>query len=464
MSPFKRLLKYPLSLLLLVLLVLLGAARTRQSPSSTAPTPAPDNAVTRDIDPELAALIASTPAIDNHAHPVLPPPNDTADRDFDALPVDNMEPQTDVLAWRPDNPQLAPAWQALWGFDGTPPLDSAGMQQLAAARARVKAREGSRFADWVLTQAGIGTMLANRVQMGPGIAPPSFRWVPYVDALLFPLDNTALATQNPDRRLFFPLEDKVRARYLQALNLTSLPATLPEYLAQVVTPTLERQHTAGAIAVKFEIAYLRSFDFSDPDPVNAARIYERYRGSVPPASEYKVLQDFLFRSIAVECGRLGMPVHFHTDSGGGGYFHIAGANPMLLEPIFNDPRLRKTRFVMLHGGWPFVREAGSLLQKPNVFLDLSQESLTFPPRTLAGWLREWLETFPDKVLFGTDGYPYSDAMGWEESTWIAAHNGRQALGLALTGMLRDGEINRDRANQIARNVLRGNASALYHLP
>ncbi len=454
MSLLKRL----LLLIPLVFVVLLGANHTQQLPP-------PDNAVTRDIDRELAALIAATPAIDNHAHPVLPPPNDTTDRDFDALPVDSMEPQTDVLAWRADNPQLARAWQALWGFQGTPPLDAAGMQQLAVARARVKAREGTHFADWVLAQAGIGTMLANRVQMGPGMAPPSFRWVPYVDALLFPLDNTALAAQNPDRGLFFPLEDRVRVRYLQAVGLSSIPATLPEYLSQVVTPTLERQHAGGAIAAKFEIAYLRSFDFADPSPADAARVYAQYRGSAPPnAASYKLLQDFLFRYIALECGRLGMPIHFHTMSGGGGFFHIAGDNPLLLEPIFNDPRLRKTRFVMLHGGWPFVREAGSLLQKPNVFLDLSQESLTFPPRTLATWLREWLETFPDKVLFGTDGYPYSDAMGWEESTWIAASNARQALGLALTGMLRDGEINRARANQIALEVLRDNAKTLYGLP
>ena len=241
-----------------MLLVLLGAARAPQ------PAAPPDDAVTRDIDPELAALIASTPAFDNHAHPVLPPPNDKRDRDFDALPVDNMEPQTDVVAWRPDNPQLARAWQALWNFHGTPPLDAAGMQQLAAARARVKAREGTHFADWVIAQAGIGTMVANRVEMGVGMAPPGFRWVPYLDALLFPLDNRHLAAANPDRALFFPLEDKVRARYLQARGLNSLPATLPEYLGQVVTPTLERQHAAGAIAIKFEIAYLRSFDFCDP--------------------------------------------------------------------------------------------------------------------------------------------------------------------------------------------------------
>ena len=151
-------------------------------------------------------------------------------------------------------------------------------------------------------------------------------------------------------------------------------------------------------------------------------------------------------------------------SGGGSYFSITGGNPLLLESIFNDPRLRKTNFVLLHGGWPFVREAGALLQKPNVYLDLSQETLTFPPRTLATWLREWLETFPSKILFGTDGYPYNDAMGWEESTWIASRNGRQALGIALTGMLHDGEITPQRAQQIAQDVLHNNATTLYSLP
>ena len=60
----------------------------------------------------------------------------------------------------------------------------------------------------------------------------------------------------------------------------------------------------------------------------------------PNEAQYKRLQDFLFRYIAAECGRLGMPVHLHTTSGGGGYFSIAGDNPLLLEPLFNDPRLR----------------------------------------------------------------------------------------------------------------------------
>ena len=45
---------------------------------------------------------------------------------------------------------------------------------------------------------------------------------------------------------------------------------------------------------------------------------------------------------------------------------------------------------------------------------------------------------------------------------VTARNGREALGIALTGMLRDGEISRERANEIARLVLRGNAETLYH--
>ncbi len=423
----------------------------------------------RDIDPALARVLAGVPAIDDHAHVVLPPPADGTDRGFDALPVDNMEPETDTVAWRPDNPELPAAWAALWGVQATVPLTPEKAAELARARAAVKRREGAHYPVWVQRQAGIGTTLANRVSMGgPGkgeLAPPAFRWVPYADALMFPLDNGRLAAASPDRRLFFPLEDRLRARYLEAAGLAQLPPTLAEYLQEVVTPTLERQKAGGAVAEKFEVAYLRAFGFADPTEAEAERVYARWVGKPSPdTADYRLLQDYLFRFMARECGRLGLAVHLHTMAGGGGYFSIAGDDPLLLEPLFNDPSLRGTRFVMLHGGWPFVREAGALLQKPNVYLDLSQQTLTFPPRTLAGWLREWLETYPEKVLFGTDAYPYSDAMGWEESSWIAARNGRAALGLALTGMMRDGEISRARAEAIAREVMRWNAATLYGLP
>ena len=116
---------------------------------------------------------------------------------------------------------------------------------------------------------------------------------------------------------------------------------------------------------------------------------------------------------------------------------------------------------MVHGGWPFVHEIGALMTKPNAYLDISAQTLLLPPSTVAASLREWLSLVPEKVLFGTDAYPFSDQLGWEESLWIAARNGREALGRALTGMMRDGEITHERAVQLARMVLRDNARALY---
>ena len=384
------------------------------------------------VDAGLAAEIAKIKAIDNHAHPVRVMPKGQQDRFFDALPVDNMEPQSDPLALRPG------------AFAKTFPQ---GKQSMIEAK-------GERYPEWVLDQMNVDVMLANRVEMGAGIEPPRFRWVPYADALLFPLDNSALAAQNSDRKSFFALEDILLRRYLTESGMEARPGSLGEYLARVVTPTLERHKQGGAVAEKFEVAYLRSLAF---DKVARADADAAYAGHGP----YKQLQDYLFRYIAGECGRLGMAVHLHTMAGAGGYFDVAGVNPLLLEPVLNDPELRKTRFVLVHGGWPYTREVTALLEKPNVWLDFSQQSLAIDPPLLAQTLREWLSYVPEKVLFATDAYPFSEELGWEESGIIAARRGREALGIALTEMMRDESISRDRAVELARMVMRENARRLY---
>jgi len=402
------------------------------------------------VDSALASEIDRIRAIDNHAHPVRVILNGPPDREFDALPVDNMEPASDPVNARPNAPPLLEASRALFGA--------------ADRKAQLQREKGDAYPAWVLDQTGVDVMLANRVAMGPGIQPPRFRWVPYADALIFPLDNSGLAARNSDRKSFFALEDKLRARYLEESGLPALPASFSDYLARVVTATLERHKQGGAIAEKFEAAYLRTLAFNPVNRDTAERVYARSIGKgAPEEGDYKALQDYLFRYIAAECGRLGLAVHLHTMAGAGSYFDVAGANPLHLESVLNAPELRKTRFVMVHGGWPFTREITPLLEKPNAYLDFSSQDLLLPPATLAVTLREWLEWVPEKVLFGTDAYPYSDQLGWEESGWVAAHTGRQALALALTGMMRDGEISRDRALELARLVLRENARKLYGL-
>jgi predicted TIM-barrel fold metal-dependent hydrolase len=399
----------------LILLALAGVACERVEPV--------DTRVHGDVDPELASEIARIKAIDNHAHPVRPvAPGEAPDMEFDALPVDHLEPGSDPVRTRPHPATL---------------------------------RTGAATPEKVLDRLGIDIMLANRVAMGPGLPGDRFLWVPYADALMYPLANESII-HNSDQKAFFALEEKLLKRYYSESGVTTRPATLDDYLAKIARVTLERHRQGGAVAEKFEMAYLRPLDIGNPTKAQAEAAWTG-------KGDYKALQDYVFRFIAAECGRLGMAVHFHSDAGAGSYFNVGGVNPLLLEPLLNDPDLRKTNFVFVHGGWPFTKEVTALLTKPNAYVDFSSQTYLNYPANTAQTIRGWLEYLPEKVLFATDAYPYSAETGWEETGYIAAATGREALGIALTGMLRDGEIDRTRAVELARMVLRDNARALYKL-
>ncbi len=73
-----------------------------------------------------------------------------------------------------------------------------------------------------------------------------------------------------------------------------------------------------------------------------------------------------------------MAVHIHAFEGAGNFFDAGGADPLLLEPAFNDPALRHTNFVIIHGGGVFSAHAGAMLWKPNVYVDTSLMALRVP--------------------------------------------------------------------------------------
>ncbi|HEY6223936.1 MAG TPA: amidohydrolase family protein, partial [Gemmatimonadales bacterium] len=299
---------------------------------------------------------------------------------------------------------------------------------------------------------------------GPGLEPPRFRWVPFDDPLLFPLDTKGEAARTPDTRSLYPRETALLHRYLRDLGLPAVPPTLPAYIATIVVPTVQRQRQAGAVAIKFELAYLRPLDIGDPDSAAAGDVYARYAAAgTPTHAEYKTLTDYLFRVVAREAGRLGLAVHVHTLETFGGFYVAEGATPGQLEPVFNDSTLRGTNFVLIHGGWPAVGETEAMLGKPNVYTDISMIDQLLGAVELAQVLRAWLMRWPDKVLFGSDAFEGGPDQGWEEGALVAATTARRALGLALTGLLRDGEIDVPRARALARMVLRENAIGLYHL-
>jgi uncharacterized protein len=411
-------------------------------------------------DPEITAFIGKIQAVDNHSHANSIVPGDS---DQDALPLEVISPFDVPVQLRPENPDWLAAYKALYKYPHAD-MSDAHMNELRGAMQGIAKEQGEKFPAWVLDKVGTEVLLANRVTMGPGLAPPRFRWVSYVDALMLPLSTKAEATTSPDREKLFPLEDKLLQRYISYLNVTKRPSTLEAYLETVVTPTLEAQQKGGCVAVKFEAAFLRPLDFEEVPASTASKIYAKYAaGGEPSRAEYRALQDFLFRYIAREAGRLGMAVHIHSFDGPGNFFRAAGADPLLLESTFNDPTLRKTNFVIVHGGGVFSSHAGAMLSKPNVYLDMSAMTLLYTPAKLAEVLRGWLTQYPEKVLFGSDAAAFGPDMGWEVAAWIATKNGRAALALALTDMIRNGEVGRTRAEEIATMVMRTNAATLYKL-
>src|SRR5471032_621762 len=187
----------------------------------------------QNADPQLLAEIQKIKAIDNHSHPPKLVSAGEKDDDFDALPCDPLEPSDPTTITRPENPHYLAAWKALYNYpynDRSPEH----VKELLQAKQKIMQEQGDNFPNWVLDQLGIETELANRVALGRGVQPPRFRWVPFDDALMFPLKNSMLASETPDRKFFFQREIMLLRRYLKDLNLDGLPGTLPEYLSNVI--------------------------------------------------------------------------------------------------------------------------------------------------------------------------------------------------------------------------------------
>jgi hypothetical protein len=388
---------------------------------------------------------------DGHAHPGF-----ADDPDIDAMAA---PPGSESFRIRADNPELVLAAKALFGYPFED-LQPEHAKWLIAKKAGMKGT-GTAYFNRILDEVGIEISLANRVAMPPYLDPQRFRWVSFADSFLFPFDNRSAAARNPDAGVYIPLQEKKLKRELGARGLRKTPATLDAYLA-FVTQTLEANKAHGAVAIKFEAAYFRSLEFSDPPESKAVAIYTRYHAvGSPPDADYVTFQDYVFRFLVREASRLGLAVHFHTAVGIGDYFSLRNGNVLNLENVLRDPRYERTTFVLLHGGYPFDRAGAWLAARKNVYIDSSELDLLLFPAEFSRILQHWLETFPDKILFGSDAFPFNAALGAEESYWLAVQSTRSALAAALARMVSLGEINEEHALKLARNYLHDNAARLY---
>jgi len=389
---------------------------------------------------------------DHHAHPGF---GDDADVDAQSAP-----PQHLPLRARETNPELVVAVKALFGYPYSD-FSEEHMRWLGETSTAAEKAGGIGYWDSILDKCGIETSVANRVAMSNYLDPKRFRWVFFVDSFLFPFDNKLVTGENPDEGVYIPLQEKVLHRYMQQAGIAHLPDTFEGYLA-FISRILEENQKKGGIAQKFEVAYFRSLHFADPPREVAADIYRKYRsGGVPTPQEYTAFQDYIFRYLVTEGGRLHLPVHLHTAVGEGDYFSLQKGNVLNLENVVKDPRYLETTFVLIHGGYPYFRQVIWLAAMKNVYIDSSEIEVLLYPSELKNVLKLWLETYPEKITFGTDAYPYSAALGSEVGYWLGVRSARDALAAALAEMVAAGEITEATALKFAHGYLHDNAVGLY---
>ena len=179
----------------------------------------------------------------------------------------------------------------------------------------------------------------------------------------------------------------------------------------------------------------------------------RRAGGIPRLTQRPLLEYLLLAALE-EAAAIELPVQFHVGLGDDDA-DLRLANPLQLRPIVADPRFRRAPIVLLHC-YPYVREAGYLAHLySNVFVDVSL-AVPLTGAGTAARFAEALELAPSsKVLFATDAH------GIPELFFVAALQGRRALGRCLADHVAQQYLTPREARTVAEQILWRNAAAVY---
>jgi len=222
--------------------------------------------------------------------------------------------------------------------------------------------------------------------------------------------------------------------------------TLDDYL-EVVEAIFQAAVKRGCVCLKATHAYERTLDFEKVPKARAAVAFGKPRDQVT-AEEQKDFEDFMFWHITALGAKHNLPFQIHT-----GQARIQGSNPMLLvDLIAGNP---KTKFILFHGGFPWVGESAVIAQRyRNVWLDscwLPTLSYSMARRAY----QEWLDAIPaDRIMWGSDCvHP--------EGTYGATVLTRRCVAEALAEKVVRGELRIEHAEAIGRKIVRENALKLF---
>ena len=397
----------------------------------------------------LAAVLDKVPAIDMHTHLLKAGTFDSS--------LSNMSP----ILVRSSHPWLPSTIQRRFDVTARPDDWPATVKAIAAQRAAMVRRLGEQgywqnHLDYTATEIALVNQYGRE-----GIDNKRLRWVPHATPLLYPLPADHLMQRSPSHKADISEAQENLQKFLKETNVNGPPDDLRDYV-RFVDATLRRWQKQGAVGIKFWDAYLRTLRIADVPESQAVTLYAKGRTKPLSRDEYLPLQDYLWRHILLEAGKINLPVHIHSSLGVPPFLRTLESDLRNLEDILADPKFFQTPIVLIHGGAPWYEIAAYLALKPNVWIDTSAIVFLRAIPDVAEILRTYLIFAPEKVLYGTDASAYPTVPGGADVQHImASRAARDALYLALSRLVHDGVIDERKAIEMGRGVLRDNARRLH---
>ena len=202
--------------------------------------------------------------------------------------------------------------------------------------------------------------------------------------------------------------NSTEALYYSRKALNGVHSRFSDYLGALGSYVKRLKEERRVSGMKFALAYKRDLDFSPTTYQEAENVYNRIftesagRRPFPLGyNEIRPLQNYLVRELARLAGENDLCMVFHTGIQAGNKNICDNSKPERLWSLFGA--YPKTRFVLLHAGLPWTREAVLLAKYfPNVYIDLAWVHI-ISPIIAVDTIKMYVDLAPMSKLLGFGG-------------------------------------------------------------
>jgi len=168
-----------------------------------------------------------------------------------------------------------------------------------------------------------------------------------------PIDAIAQATREPFESL-----TAAEGATLEAIVARLIPTDANGPGATEARAARYIDRALGGFLNSFLVAYRTGLAVEPVSEADAAANYAASRDQ--PELAQKVFRDFLLCHTMDVARERGLWIHIHAAVGDPDIVYQR-ANPALLYPLLHSERFRRNKVVLVHGGWPWVGEAASMV-------------------------------------------------------------------------------------------------------